>query len=134
MKKRTDYGNQVLGQVIGLRNFIIVAEEDRLQELVDENPYYFYDILPFAYALGLTDVWNDHFKKLTIQPCEWYSSRLYGNPYYMTNSLTSQMHVIERAMTSAPAPESSSGGFSSGGGSSGGFSGGGFGGSSGGGS
>ena len=133
MKKRTDYGNQVLGQVIGLRNFIIVAEEDRLQELVDENPYYFYDILPFAYALGLTDVWNDHFKKLTIQPCEWYSSRLYGNPYYMTNSLTSQMHVIERAMTSAPAPESSSGGFSSGGGSSGGFSGGGFGGSSGGG-
>lgn len=133
MKKRTDYGNQVLGQVIGLRNFIIVAEEDRLQELVDENPYYFYDILPFAYALGLTDVWNDHFKKLTIQPCEWYSSRLYGNPYYMTNSLTSQMHVIERAMTSAPAPESSSGGFSSGGGSSGGFSGGGFGGSGGGG-
>ncbi|MBR0473877.1 MAG: DUF2207 domain-containing protein [Erysipelotrichaceae bacterium] len=133
MKKRTDYGNQVLGQVIGLRNFIIVAEEDRLQELVDENPYYFYDILPFAYALGLTDVWNDHFKKLTIQPCEWYSSRLYGNPYYMTNSLTSQMHVIERAMTSAPAPESSSGGFSSGGGSSGGFSSGGFGGSGGGG-
>ena len=132
MKKRTEYGNQILGQVIGLRNFILVAEEDRLQELVDENPYYFYDILPYAYALGLTDVWNDHFKKLTIQPCEWYYSPYQSNPYYMTNSLSSQMHVIERAMTSAPAPESSSGGFSSGS-SSGGFSGGGFGGSSGGG-
>lgn len=132
MKKRTEYGNQILGQVIGLRNFILVAEQDRLQELVDENPYYFYDILPFAYALGLTDVWNDHFKNLTIQPCDWYYSPYYSNPYYMTNSLSSQMHVIERAMTSAPAPESSSGGFSSGS-SGGGFSGGGFGGSSGGG-
>ncbi len=134
MKKRTEFGNQVLGQVIGLRNFIIVAEEDRLQELVDENPYYFYDILPFAYALGLTDVWNDHFKKLTIQPCDWYTSSMYGNPYHMTNSLNSQMHVIERAMTSAPAPSASSGGASfSDGSSGGGFSDGGFGGSGGGG-
>ena len=135
MKKRTDYCNEVLGQVVGLRNFIIVAEEDRLKELVKENPYYFYDILPFAYALGLTNVWNEHFKNLTIQPCEWYHTYEANSPYYMHNSLQSHMHAMERTMTTPPPSETSSGGysFSSGGSSGGGFSGGGFGGSSGGG-
>ena len=133
MKKRTEYGNQLLGEVLGLRNFIIVAEQDRLQELVNENPYYFYDILPFAYALGLTDVWNEHFKNLTIEPCDWYycPGYRYNSSYHMINSLESQMTSIERAMTSMP-ESSSSGGGSIGGGGGGGFSGGGFGGSSGG--
>lgn len=136
MKKRTEYSNQLLGQILGLRNFILVAEKDRLQELVDENPYYFYDILPFAYALGLTDVWNEHFKDLTIEPCDWYISPRHRPPYYMTHSLESHMHTIERTLTTAPASSSgggSIGGGSSGGGGGGGFSGGGFGGSGGGG-
>ena len=136
MKKRTPYCNEMLGQILGLRNFIIVAEEDRLKMLVEENPYYFYDILPFAYALGLTNVWNEHFKNLTIEPCDWYYTHNMRDPYYMTSSLESHMHTMERTMTTPPPSESSSGGFSfsgGGGGSSGGFSGGGFGGSSGGG-
>ena len=130
MKKRTEYGNELLGQVVGLRNFILVAEQDRLEELVKENPFYFYDILPYAYALGLTDVWNEHFKNLTIEPCDWYYGPHYHSPYHMMNSLESQMNTIERAMTSVPESESSGGGSIGGGG--GGFSGGGFGGSSGG--
>ena len=135
MKKRTVYCNDLLGQVLGLRNFIIVAEEDRLKALVEENPYYFYDILPFAYALGLTNIWNEHFRNLTIQPCDWYVTYDNRSPYYMTNSLQSHMQVMERDLTTPPPSESSSGGASFGGGgsSSGGFSGGGFGGSSGGG-
>lgn len=129
MKKRTEYGNELLGQIVGLRNFIIVAEQDRLVELLDENPYYFYDILPFAYALGLTDVWNEHFKYLTMEPCSWYVCSYHSSPYHMMHSLESQMTVMERSMTSAPSE--SSGGYSSSGSS--GFSGGGFGGSGGGG-
>ena len=133
MKKRTAYATQLLGQVLGLRNFIIYAEEDRLRTLVEENPYYFYDILPFAYALGLTDVWNKHFKNLTMEPCQWYRSTVYTDHYHMMHSMESHMIIIEHAFTYNP--ESGSGGFdfssSSGGGGS--FSGGGFGGSSGGG-
>ena len=135
MKKRTPYCTDVLGQVLGLRNFIIVAEEDRLKELVSENPYYFYDILPFAYALGLTNVWNEHFRNLTIEPCEWYHTYEVNSPYYMNSSLHNHMQTMERTMTTPPPSESSSGGYSfgGGGGGGGGFSGGGFGGSSGGG-
>ena len=134
MKKRTEYSNQLLGQVLGLRNFIIVAEKDRLQELVDENPYYFYDILPYAYALGLTNVWNEHFKDLTIAPCTWYISPYNTSPYYSMHSLESQMNTIESNLTTVPVSSSGGSSFSSsGGGSSGGFSGGGFGGSGGGG-
>ncbi|MBR0385375.1 MAG: DUF2207 domain-containing protein, partial [Erysipelotrichaceae bacterium] len=134
MKKRTEYGNQLLGQVLGLRNFILVAEEDRLAQLLDENPYYFYDILPYAYALGLTDVWNEHFRNLTVEPCEWYVGPHYDSTYHMMHSLESHMTVMERDLTSAPSSSSGGGSFSSSGGSSGGgFSGGGFGGSGGGG-
>ncbi|MBQ6654000.1 MAG: DUF2207 domain-containing protein [Erysipelotrichaceae bacterium] len=133
MRRRTDYGNQELGRILGLREFIRTADEDRLKELVEENPYYFYDILPYAYALGLTEIWNEHFKDLTVSPCEWYDSyRPYNDHYALMHSLESQMHSAQRSMTSIP--ESSGGGGSGGGSSSGGgFSGGGgFGGSSGG--
>lgn len=134
MRKRTAYGSRLLGQVLGLRNFIITADEDRLKALVEENPYYFYDILPFAYALGLTNIWNDHFRNLTIPPCDWYASPNDVAPYYAMNSLSSQMSSMQSTFTTSP-PSSSSGGGSvgGGGGGGGGFSGGGFGGSSGGG-
>ncbi|MBR3006124.1 MAG: DUF2207 domain-containing protein, partial [Erysipelotrichaceae bacterium] len=62
MKKKTAYGNEMLGKVLGLREFIKVAEEDRLKMLQEQDPMYFYNILPFAYALGLSNIWNDHFK------------------------------------------------------------------------
>ena len=133
MRRRTDYGNEELGRILGLREFIRTADEDRLKALVEENPYYFYDILPYAYALGLTEIWNEHFKDLTVTPCEWYDSyRPYNDHYAMMHSLESQMHSAQRSMSSVP--ESSGGGGSGGGSSSGGSfsSGGGFGGSSGG--
>ncbi|MBQ7223190.1 MAG: DUF2207 domain-containing protein [Erysipelotrichaceae bacterium] len=133
MKKRTAYASELLGQVLGLRNFIIYAEQDRLQMLLEENPYYFYDILPYAYALGLTDIWNDHFKNLTIEPCTWYYSQAYTDHYHMMHSLESHMTIIEESFTVAPPSSSSGGGSFGSSGSSGGFSGGGFGGSSGGG-
>ena len=134
MKKRTEYGNQLLGQILGLRNFILVAEKDHLAELLDENPYYFYDILPYAYALGLTDIWNEHFKNLTVEPCTWYVCPYDDySTYHRMHSLESHMTVIERSMTEAPSSSSGGASFSSGGGGGGSsFSGGGFGGSGGG--
>mgnify|MGYP003816388515 CR=1 FL=1 len=129
MTKRTPYATEMLGKILGLRRFIRTADEDRLKVMVQENPYYFYDILPYAYAMGLTKVWNDHFRNLTIKPCDWYSDPYGHEPYMLIGNLDDSMHDIQSAMTSSPS--SSSGGGSDGGG--GGFSGGGgFGGSGGG--
>jgi Beta-propeller domains of methanol dehydrogenase type len=136
MDKRTAFGARVYGQVLGLRNFIVTAEKERLKLLVEDNPMIFYDILPYAYAFDLTKIWAKHFKNLEIPEPEYYTSvsgRTFS-PNLFTSSMNKSMGTITRNLTSVPPSTSSSGGgsFSSGGGSSGGSSGGGFGGGGGG--
>ena len=63
-------GNELLNKIKGFKKFLIAVEKDKLEALVDENPYYFYDILPYAYVLGIT---NKYIKKF-ISRC-FYSSR-----------------------------------------------------------
>lgn len=44
------------GRVQGFKNFLIAARKDELELLVEDNPYYFYDILPYTMALNISDV------------------------------------------------------------------------------
>ncbi|MGL5978418.1 MAG: DUF2207 domain-containing protein [Erysipelotrichaceae bacterium] len=130
LDKRSAYGNRVKGEVLGLKHFIEVAEKDRLELLCRDNPMYFYDILPYAYAFGLSDQWQEHFKTMEIPaPTYYYGSDL--STWILLSHLNRSMYHMQTAMSSVPAPKSgSSGGSFSGGG--GGFSGGGFGGGGGG--
>lgn len=131
MSKRTEYGNRVFGKVIGLREFIVNAEEDRLKMLAEENPFIFYDILPYAFAFGLTKVWQKHFENLEIPPASFYDSTSFVSNYLMIRYLTRSLNSIQSSMVSIPRSSGGSGGGSFGGGG-GGFSGGGFGGGGGG--
>ncbi|MGB4984727.1 MAG: DUF2207 domain-containing protein [Erysipelotrichaceae bacterium] len=125
-------GAKRLGEILGLKQFIEYAEKDRLEALVKDNPYYFFDILPYAYAFQMVDVWNEHFKDLeTIAP-DWYEGQnTFINNYILISALNNSLYHASHDMTSIPVTASNDvgGGFGSGGG---GFSGGGFGGSSGG--
>ena len=132
MSKRTEYGNRIFGKVLGLREFIVTAEEDRLKMLAEENPYIFYDILPYAYAFGLTKVWQKHFENLEIPPATFYDSNDFVSNYLMIRYLTRSLNSIQSSMVSIPRSSGGSGGGSFGGGGGGGFSGGGFGGGGGG--
>lgn len=128
MPKRTTYGNELLGKVKGFKNFLETAEKPKLEELVEQNPTYFYDILPYTYALGVSEKWMKQFEKMNLQAPDWYSG--YGDHFTVitfNNFMNSTMRSAQSAMTSIPSSSggSSGGGFSSGGGSSGGGSGGG---------
>lgn len=37
--------------------FLETAEKEKLEQLVFEDPKYFYNILPYAYVLGVSDKW-----------------------------------------------------------------------------
>lgn len=126
IKKRTSFGSEILERTIGFKNFLVTAERSRLEMLLEENPNYYYDILPYAQVLGVTNIWTKKFDGLLTTPPSW----CYGSDpgtiittYYMLNTL----NHINRSMTSTP-PSSNGGGFSGGGfsGGGGGFSGGGF--------
>ena len=97
--------------------------------LCDENPNYFYDIIAYAYALGLESKWIKNFEQLEIPIPEpdWYVG-IAPFQFNTFNKSFDRMMTHERSsIASSPNSSGSSGGFS-GGGFSGGGSGGGGGG------
>lgn len=142
MGKRTQYGANRYGSILGLKRFIETAEIERIKMFAEETPSLFYDLLPFTYVLGLTDVWMKKFETLTIEQPDWYQTSTPGNIYrdiYMMNALNRSLNSLNTSLTSVPQPKVSTGGSRIGGGGGfgssggGGFGGGGFGGSGGGG-
>ena len=127
MPKRTTYGNEMLGKLKGFRRFLETAEKPQLESLVMQNPEYFYNILPYTYALGVSDVWINQFESIALEAPHWYNSHDHFSVHTFGAFMNSTMNSASTAMSSSPS--SSSGGSSSGGGSSGGGSGGGGGGS-----
>lgn len=71
---RTEISNERLGKIIGLKNFILVTEKDKMEMLVKDNPQSFYDVLPYAYVLNVTDVYCEKFEDIDLTPPSWYSS------------------------------------------------------------
>lgn len=124
--KRTEYGNKVLGEVNGFKKFLETAEKDKLESLVHDDPSYFYNILPYAYVLGVSDAWIKQFEGIAIAPPDWYESADTFDYYRFNRSLNRTIHSASRVMNSVP--QSSVGSSSGGGFSGGGFSGGGSGG------
>ena len=129
MPKRNKQGRMALGHILGLKQFLEVAEKHRLESLLAENRNYAADILPFAYVLGVSDKIMPIFESLSLytQPT-WYKGHM--TPHSFSR--------FGETMSSASAPSVSNGGVScsssggsgfSGGGSSGGGGGGGGGGS-----
>ena len=130
MPKRTPYGNQILGKIRGFKKFLETAEKERLEELVLDDPEYFYNILPFTYVLGVSDKWIKKFETIALQAPHWHEGSGAFNTAAFSSFMNTTMASAATAMTSSPSSSSSSsgsssGGSSSGGGSSGGGSGGG---------
>ena len=117
MPKRTPYGNEILGKLRGFKRFLETAEKPQLDALVNENPKYFYNILPYTYALGVSDVWMSQFETIALQAPDWYAGYSTFSMYEFNHFMNDTMKSAQSAMSSSP---SSNGGGSSGGGSSGG--------------
>ena len=118
------------GKLEGFRNFIEMAEKDRIKVLVNDNPSYFYDILPYAYVFNVTNEFSKKFEGFTIAPSAYimttnvYDILFINMMFSNINLAISKSIAINMSKTSS----SRSGGFGGGFGGGGGFSGGGFGG------
>lgn len=77
LEKRNKYGRIVLGELQGLKKFIEVARKDEIERLVSENPEYCYDILPYAYVLGVSDKWIQNFEGIMKEPPDWYKGDIH---------------------------------------------------------
>ena len=119
----------MLGRILGFKEFILVTKKDRLEEMLEQNPELFYDVLPYAQVLGVSAVWEGKFKSIRLQPPSWYEGDFDIYDYWI---LRDSMRMMSLSMLVRPSNDGSSVGGIGGGGSFGGFSGGGGGGGGGG--
>lgn len=72
IKKRTQYGTEMLGKIQGFKYFLETAEKPQLEELVMREPEYFYNILPYTYVLGVSNKWMKKFEDIALEAPRWY--------------------------------------------------------------
>ena len=51
------------------------AEVEKLEALAGQDPDYFFNIMPYAYVMGLSDKWAKQFANIKVPAPSWY----YGN-------------------------------------------------------
>jgi uncharacterized membrane protein YgcG len=133
-------GRKIMDQIDGLREYLSVAEEERLEYLnpPEKTPETFERFLPYAVALDLENSWAQRFAGVLAAAAaggvagqaasSWYSGGHdpARDPVSFTDRIGSQLSDTIASSSTAPgSSDSSSGGGSSGGGSSGGGGGGG---------
>lgn len=126
MPKKSRQGMAALREVLGLWEYIRRAEVERLEFAAAER--HFEELLPYALALGLTEVWTRKFAGLLRRPPDWYEGRF---PTFTPEKLPFRLLAFQRAAQAAAqtSPRSASHkGWRGGSGFGGGFSGGGMGG------
>ena len=126
--KRSEYGQKIVEEILGYREFIEKVEIDQLKTLIDQDPEYYYHNLSYAIALGLEDKWSKKFENLFFTQASWYYS---SNPildYYFYTRMFRRFNssYTSKLITSGFEGKSSGGSITFSGSS--GFSGGGFGG------
>ncbi len=116
-------GRLLKGKLLGLKHFIKVAEKKRLETMVEQNPQYFYKILPYAYVLGVSKVWMKQFEGIAVPPPVWAVDS--GFRFNNFNGFARGFQAaVQPSVANGGIPQSSHSSSSGGGG----FSGGGFGG------
>lgn len=117
LKKKNPAGDAALAELKGFKEFIKVADLDRLQSLVAQDGQYFEKTMSYALAFGLLKTWAGKFDALHVSPPDWYySSAGIANMSGFSQSFSSSMNSTHSQMVSSPSSSSSGGGGSSGGG------------------
>lgn len=124
MGKRSEYGQKMLEEVLGYREFIEKAEVDELKMMIEKDPQLYYKKLSYAIVLGLEDTWAKKFEGIAIAQPTWYVGVRPFDVIYFSN-MAGRMRTVVAANSVAQAAGKGVGG---GGFHSTGFAGGGFGG------
>lgn len=127
--RRTKIGDQYMEKIIGFKDFILHAEKDKINMMLEDNPKYYFNVLPYALVLGITDKWAKKFENITLEPPEWYKYNDMDRNFdtlEFTEIMVANTAIMANTLSSG-AP-TSSGGSDGGGSWSGGESGGGSGG------
>ena len=125
----TRHGRQVMDRIEGFRQYLGVAEEERLEFLTppEKTPELFERFLPYAVALGVENTWAKRFAGVlaaagvAAAASSWYSGDrdVTSDPVSFADHLGGDLSSTIASSSTPPGSSSGSDGGSSGGGSSG---------------
>ena len=61
LEYRTKEGQFVVGRLLGLKKYLEITEKEKIEMLIKENPEYFYNIIPYAYVLNVSNEWIENY-------------------------------------------------------------------------
>ena len=129
--RRTKYGDEVLEEILGYREFIDKVEIDQLKMMIDSDPDFYYKVLGYAVVLGLEEKWAKKFKDIPLQQPEWLTGATALDAYYWArlarrmNTSIPAASLPKSSISGSPGSRVGGSGFHSSGFSGGGFGGGG---------
>lgn len=69
--RRSELGKYNASQILGLRHYLGSMSQEELQRMVSMNPDYFFDMLPYAIALGVDTRFAKAFGKMRLPDCSY---------------------------------------------------------------
>lgn len=69
--RRSKLGRYQASLILGLRRYLKTVSNETLAEILDDNPDYFFDMMPFAMALGVDRRFARQFGNLAVSQCTY---------------------------------------------------------------
>lgn len=106
---KTPQYTEKLNRIVGFRDFITLVEKDKLEQMLETNPQYYYHVLPYAQVLGVSDKWEAKFADITIAPPQWSTTDSVVRFAVINSMIRSSMRNMSQNMGSRPQSSGGSG-------------------------
>lgn len=124
MPAKTEKGMEIYEYILGLREYLQIAEKDRLNfhNAPEKKPEVFEKLLPYAMVLGVEKAWAKEFADIYMQEPSWYhgTGGTFNGVIFMTAMGNFRTYSARTLKASSHGSGSGGGGFSGGGGGGGG--------------
>jgi len=70
--KRTSAGLNAIAEIHGYRHELKTTGSYQLQLYLNQDPFFFYKILPYAEVMGIGRQFAESFENIRLEPCPWY--------------------------------------------------------------
>ena len=99
--KRTENGTLIYGDLLGLRRYMRKVSRAELERILHSNPNYYFELAPFALAMGVDRKLAKQFDNLHIPACPWLiagmaAPRTAGEWYPLLREAVDSMNALAK--------------------------------------
>ena len=76
--RRNEMGRQNAAQILGLRHYLKKISKEELKRVLNNDPEFFYNMAPYAIAMGVSGEFAKRFGKRKMRPCPYFVSGMNG--------------------------------------------------------